>query len=258
MLDNIIGKIFNSNNYGEFTVIDNCANGKFLCKFIETGYETVTTKVHILQGEVMDKFKPTNYSIGFLGNCNYPIDSKIKTVWKKMLERCYSDTCKSYPIYGGKGVYVCEHWHCFANFEKDFHKLPIFNNNHKLELDKDVINGEELCYSFENCCLIPRHINSFMRENVSKNGCGTIYINKLNKYMARITIECKSIYLGIYDNKRDAILAYLIRKYSRLLELLEDCESDKIKDGLIKKYNNLCLKYDIDIEEILSYKKGEL
>ena len=33
-----------------------------------------------------------------------------------MMSRCYDENCKSYNLYGGRGIKVCEEWHSVENF----------------------------------------------------------------------------------------------------------------------------------------------
>jgi hypothetical protein len=43
----------------------------------------------------------------------------IHTSWKCMHRRCYYKNGEKYPIYGGRGITVCERWHRFTNFRDD-------------------------------------------------------------------------------------------------------------------------------------------
>ena len=65
--------------------------------------------------------------------------------WAKMIERCYSPTCKSYPDYGGRGIIVCEEWrHNFWLFVDDMGKCP----GQRYEIDRIDNDGP---YSHTNC-----------------------------------------------------------------------------------------------------------
>ena len=37
-------------------------------------------------------------------------DSLIYDVWKSMKARCFRESCKDYPDYGGRGITVCSEW----------------------------------------------------------------------------------------------------------------------------------------------------
>ena len=55
---------------------------------------------------------------------------KIKTeyrIWLKIRERCYSKGCREYPLYGGRGIRMCDRWRGdggFLNFLKDMGNRP--------------------------------------------------------------------------------------------------------------------------------------
>ena len=44
--------------------------------------------------------------------------------WSSMMTRCYSQTCKAYPRYGGRGILVAEAWHKFDGFFADMGAKP--------------------------------------------------------------------------------------------------------------------------------------
>ncbi len=50
--------------------------------------------------------------------------SGAHTSWGLMLARCRNKNCPSYPIYGGRGITVCERWNSFANFRQDMGERP--------------------------------------------------------------------------------------------------------------------------------------
>lgn len=51
--------------------------------------------------------------------------SKEYTAWQLMKSRCYNEFTDMYPIYGGRGIVVCDRWlHSFENFFADMGKKP--------------------------------------------------------------------------------------------------------------------------------------
>jgi hypothetical protein len=44
--------------------------------------------------------------------------------WESMLNRCEKPTDREYPMWGGRGIKVCERWHDFNNFYADMGKRP--------------------------------------------------------------------------------------------------------------------------------------
>lgn len=45
-------------------------------------------------------------------------DTKLYTLWSGMKRRCYSESCKEYRYYGGRGIVMCDEWRdSFSAFE---------------------------------------------------------------------------------------------------------------------------------------------
>lgn len=63
--------------------------------------------------------------------------------WQNMLRRCNVPRSDKYPIYGGRGIKVCEQWHKFSNFLRDMGEKPI-----KMTIDRINNNGN---YEKSNC-----------------------------------------------------------------------------------------------------------
>lgn len=45
-------------------------------------------------------------------------------VWASMMTRCLNPNCQAYPLYGGRGITVCERWKKFENFIQDVGDRP--------------------------------------------------------------------------------------------------------------------------------------
>lgn len=75
----------------------------------------------------------------------------------------------------------------------------------------DHINGDGLDNRVENLRICSRKNNSRNRK-LSKNNTsgykGVIWINRLNKWRARIKVDYKTIHLGYFVSKDDAARAY--------------------------------------------------
>jgi len=80
----------------------------------------------------------------------------LKKVWEGMIARCYDKKNMSYPLYGGKGVFVCDAWLEFEQFAIDAEHLAGYNNKKnssngfEYQLDKDII-GNGFIYGPEFC-----------------------------------------------------------------------------------------------------------
>jgi len=162
MLD--IYKIYNSNNYGDFKVLNYINSRSIEIEFFNTGYKTKVEAVQIRRGEVKDKLSPTVYGVGFMGDGDYKSkvkgkDTKLYQTWVNMLERCYSDKlqvrCPTYI-----GCSVNQIWHNFQNFAEWF-ELNYIKGYH---LDKDIkINGNKI-YSPENCLFVSHEENNIKAQ----------------------------------------------------------------------------------------------
>lgn len=45
--------------------------------------------------------------------------------WYGAMQRCHNPKNKKYPIYGGRGITVCDHWHNFENWLADVGYPPV-------------------------------------------------------------------------------------------------------------------------------------
>jgi hypothetical protein len=72
-------------------------------------------------------------------------------------------------------------------------------------------NGDRLDNRRENILILTRS-EHIQKQNISKSNKsgykGVFYRKSRNKWEARITIHGKKIFLGLYDNRRDAAIAY--------------------------------------------------
>ena len=114
---NCIGKVCKSNLSGDFKILKYNDTTNVEIQFIDTRFETVARLGNIKSGNVKDRYLPSVYGVGVIGT-KYPtkvngVHTKEYTLWRSMLQRCYSTTLKKkYPTYEG-----CEVSDNFKSYE---------------------------------------------------------------------------------------------------------------------------------------------
>lgn len=53
------------------------------------------------------------------GDCRPGRRSPLYKIWAGMLRRCNNSNEVAFPVYGGRGIKVCERWHRYENFAED-------------------------------------------------------------------------------------------------------------------------------------------
>jgi len=67
------------------------------------------------------KTRTHGHTTGSRGNTNY---SPTYNTWRAMIQRCTNPSNNRYPLYGARGIAVCERWQTFANFLEDMGERP--------------------------------------------------------------------------------------------------------------------------------------
>ena len=88
----MVGKLFSSNNYGDFKIIYYKNYDNVIVEFIDTGYVTATDMYNIKKGNLRDWLRPTMCGVGVVGY-KYKSSSNGKSLphykcWSCMLSRC--------------------------------------------------------------------------------------------------------------------------------------------------------------------------
>ena len=217
-------------------------------------------------GKCKNPFFPSVYGHGYLGvdkEGNVPKakefkDGKYVITWEyqkrmNMLKRCFDNKLKEkYPTY--KSATCCDRWLCFVNFLEDLEILKQeynWDDDIKLNLDKDILNKNNKIYSLENCVLVPDWINLLFTKRDNDRGSypvGVTYHKIAKKYQAQCSINGKQTKLGLYSTPEQAFNAYKIAKENEIKKIANDC----VLKGYITKDSrlyNAMINYQVEIAD---------
>lgn len=164
---NIIGKKFKSNCGVDFLV--ECEieprNKKRMYSIIfdeinGVKYKNKADSNSIFSGRVRNKYAPTLYGVGYLGEYDRKDYRMEYDIWRNMICRCYGNY---YSRRHYKGTTVDERWHSFTNFVKDMPNIDGYDfnkiKNKELHLDKDLKSTSKI-YSLSNCTFLSQIENN--------------------------------------------------------------------------------------------------
>lgn len=125
-------------------------------------------------------------------------------IWRGMRKRCNNKNHMAYNRYGGRGITVCEEWN---NKFEPFYNWAI-NNGFQQGLSIDRINSDGN-YEPNNCRWATQRqqvINRGVQCN-NKTGYAGIRQCKNGKYSSHIKVNYKTMSLGTFNTKQEALNA---------------------------------------------------
>ena len=244
--EDIVGKEFETNNYGKCTVIEYNSYKDVLVKFHNPEFLTKCRMNHLNDGMIKNLLAPLVYGKGYLGvGRHLPSNRVVYRAWSRVLERAYSEKWLiAYPCYAG--TKVSEEWHNFQNFAEWCEGQKFFNarddKGKRYALDKDILVKGNKTYSPETCCFVPAELNSLLiTANKVRDilPVGVSFYKKTGKFKASGGFYGKAKHIGYYETPEEAFIAYKKAKESYIKEMANLWEGrieDKVYEAL-KEYS---------------------
>lgn len=137
---------------------------------------------------------------------NHP-DHSIYYLWASIKNRCYNKRSQDYPLYGKRGITMCDEW--FFDFNKFYTWAKSHGYQQGLQIDRIDNEGH---YHPNNCQFVTNAVNSGIgkRRKFNTNSSGYVgvsYSKDRGKYISYIVIDYKSKYLGYYSTPEQAARA---------------------------------------------------
>lgn len=232
--EDIVGKTFENNKGQNYVVLEKISTSKFNIKFVDSGYETMVSKIGIEIGNIKDRTILNTFKTksGFDHSQNKYLTDKSKTtksfaaeqgllkeyrIWSNIVVRCNGGYAKLHEEF-----YKFESWLKWASNQKGFMKLD--SNGNIFQLDSDLFSETEKIYSPTSCVFVPAEINSLCKPNVNRTDLPRgvhMFGSKSKPYSVSIRFDGVSKNLGCYTTLEEASL---VSKEARLnrVKFLED------------------------------------
>lgn len=136
--------------YGKLTVVkrdgtDSQRNITWLCE-CECGNQKVIRGNNLKSGNTLSCGCVAKERVRNLNLITGQYKSRLHRIWAAMKTRCYNTHHKSFEIYGGRGITVCDEW---RNDFKSFYDWSMKNYySENLTIDRIDVNGN---YEPNNC-----------------------------------------------------------------------------------------------------------
>ena len=88
------------------------------------GAEVVATTAHLRRGGTRSCGCLYREAIAGRSRTHGRTGDPIYAIWRAMRQRCENRNDPVYPLYGGRGIAVCERWHTFEHFVADVGERP--------------------------------------------------------------------------------------------------------------------------------------
>lgn len=243
-----VGKVFTSNKYGYFEVVEYKDYDNVVVRFLDTGYVTTTQLYHVKDGAIKDRLQPSVYGVGVLGDSVGMVNGeelREYRLWRGLLCRCYNEkTKKKIPSYDSCSVST--NFKYFPYFQNWCYNQVGFNNA-GFELDKDILIKGNKVYSEDTCVFVPKEVNLLLCN--AKRNRGSLPIGvRLNRhksrYLAYMTKDGKYVGLGSFGTPEEAFYAYKQVKEDYIKEV-----ANKWKEQIDPRVYEALMGWEINIDD---------
>ena len=243
--------LINKNNFGtKMKIIEYKKYSDITIEFQDKHKAKVKTSCgNFKKGNVKNPYDKMVCGVGYLGEgkYNYKDYPLIYNYWSRLIRRCYD------PYYLNRqptyiDCYVEEDLLCFQNFAKWYEENYYEIKGEKMCLDKDILVKGNKIYSKETMIFVPSRINELFTKRQNERGVSPLGTSP-HKYAEKMQVMCsngygKNIYLGLFENKRNAWLMYKINK-----ELVIQSIADEYKDLIPQKLYEALYSYKVEIND---------
>ena len=138
-------EINTGDKFGEWTIVEEVEGYRYSPRKILRRFKSQCSCGNIKETILQDLTSGKSKTCGCSWGENHELRNHyLYSTWCGMKTRCYNKNRKDYPIYGGRGIKVCDSWKdSFSNFLKDMGDRPDGYSIDRIDNNKG--------YSPENC-----------------------------------------------------------------------------------------------------------
>lgn len=135
--------------FGRLTVIRRAENKRgrvaWLCR-CDCGANTIASADKLRSGHTQSCGCIHKKQLTLRNTVHNGCGTRLYCIWAHIRSRCYKETCKDFPLYGGRGIRMCDEW----EYDFDAFRRWALTNGYddKLSIDRIDVNGN---YCPENC-----------------------------------------------------------------------------------------------------------
>jgi len=179
---------------------------------------------------------------------NIWVDGKVireYQLWQDMLKRCFDEKLKqSRPTY--QDVTCSKDWLSMTKFIEDVSQMKGFGLS-GWALDKDILQKGNKLYSKDTCCFVPLEVNNLLTKRDNSRGefpVGVCFHKASGKFMAKLRINGKTKYLGLFPTPEEAFQVYKLAKEAYIKVV-----AHKWKHLLDERVFQALMTYEVNIDD---------